>query len=239
MDKILHGVLKFQSSVAPDKMPLFAKLVKEGQAPRCLFITCADSRIVPDMITSTDPGDLFIIRNIGNLVPPFETLASGGDHSVGAALEYALTVLKIPNIVICGHSDCGAMKAVRDYKKLPDGTALKSWLCNAAESVDNLQRGRILDPELSPQNQLAQLNVLQQLRHLKTYPVVQEKLESGAVQIHAWYLEIENARVDIFHPGRNRFVLLDEVSVQEVQFLNSMFRTAPAVKMDLDRAMGL
>lgn len=240
MDKILKGVMHFHSTIKPDMMPLFAKLVKEGQSPRALFITCADSRIDPSLITSTDPGDLFILRNIGNLVPAYEEVLNGrADDSVGAAVEYSLTALNIKNIIVCGHSDCGAMKAVQKYRELPTDSLVRSWLCHAEPSLERLQEGRALDPALSSQDQLAQLNALQQVSNLKGYPIVQERLEAGELVIHPWYLDILRAEIDVFHPGRNRFVRADEDTVEEIHFLSHVFRRSPEVKSGLDQAQGI
>lgn len=234
MEKILAGVVQFHETLHPNELPEFARLVQEGQTPRALFITCADSRIVPNAITNTGPGDLFLIRNIGNIVPPYATLTQGmGDTSVAAALEYSLNVLNIRNIILCGHSDCGAIQAVRRFQDLPEESQLRHWIKNAEAALGELMEGRVLDPTIPASNQLAQLNVLAQLEHLKQYPVVREKLETGDVILHGWYLEIETATVKVFHPGRNRFVRIDTEVVEELRFLDRVFEQTPSVRFNL------
>jgi carbonic anhydrase len=234
MDKILAGVVHFHDTLHPDELPEFARLVKDGQAPRALFITCADSRIVPNTLTNTGPGDIFLIRNIGNLVPSYASIVDGaGDTSVAAALEYSLNVLKIKNIILCGHSDCGAMKAVQRFRELPEGSPLRNWLSNGEEALTELLAGHAVDQHLVTHDQLAQLNVLAQLQRLKEYPIVQQKLEAGEVILHGWFLQIENASVHAFHPGRNRFVHIDAEAVKELLFLDRVFAKTPSVRMHL------
>jgi carbonic anhydrase len=237
MEKILKGVIEFHNSITEHERPKFAKLVAEGQSPRALFITCADSRIVPNEITHTDPGDLFLIRNIGNLIPPYHLVQEGlADTSVAAALEYSLEYLKIKNIIVCGHSDCGAMKAVRRYKDLPQETPLRRWLSSAEGAIQELLAGRAIDDTLSTQNQLAQLNVLAQIAHLKQYPWVRERLETGELMLHGWFLRIETADVQVYHPGRNRFVHIDDETVAELRFFNQLLDKVPGVRMNLHDA---
>lgn len=237
MEKIMRGVATFHRTVTDQVRPRFAKLVKDGQSPRALFITCADSRIDPSLITTTDPGDLFIIRNIGNLVPSYELVTSGhADSSVPAAIEYSLEYLNIRNVIICGHSDCGAMKAVQTYRDLPESSLVRAWLANAEEALTGQLEGRAIDPALSDQNRLAQLNVLVQLTHLKEYPVVKKRLEAGQLNLHGFFLDIENAEVRIFHPGRNRFVRLDEETIEELRFFNNLVDKTPEMRLNLHNA---
>lgn len=234
MEKILKGVVRFHETVTEEVRPMFARLVKEGQSPRALFITCADSRIVPNQITTTDPGDLFLLRNIGNLVPPYSVVSAvQAGSSVAAAVEYALEHLRIPNIIVCGHSDCGAMNAVRNFKKLPEGSHLRAWLSYAEQALSRLLEGKVLDDTLSTQNQLAQLNVLQQIAHLREYPIVQQKLQEGKVDLYAMFLDILNAEVQIYHPGRNRFVRVDPSVVEELAYLKRVFAAVPGVRLNL------
>lgn len=237
MDKILDGVIEFHESITKKERPKFAKLVEEGQSPRALFITCADSRIVPNEITHTDYGDLFLIRNIGNLIPPYKAVQNGhADTSVAAAIEYSLNNLGIRNIIVCGHSDCGAMKAVTNYKSLPEDSPLRAWMSSAEEALRNLTEGEILDDSLSAINQLAQLNVLVQIEHLKQYPIVREKLEAGELDLHGFFIKIEDAEVQVYHPGRNRFVKIDHEAVQELKFIRTMLDRTPELRLNLHDA---
>ncbi len=227
-------MVQFHETLHPNELPEFARLVKEGQTPRALFITCADSRIVPNALTNTGPGDIFLIRNIGNIVPPYAQVQNGhADTSVAAALEYSLNVLKIKNIILCGHSDCGALQAVRRFHELPEDSHLRHWLSNAEVALTQHMAGRSLDPSVPAASQLAQLNVLAQLEHLKQYPVVREKLESGELILHGWYLEIETATVKVFHPGRNRFVRIEPEVIEELRFLDRVFEQTPSVRFNL------
>jgi carbonic anhydrase len=230
MEKILSGVIRFHEKMAEEMRPAFFRLVREGQHPRALFITCADSRIVPDLLTSTDPGDLFLIRNIGNLVPPYAAVLDGSaDTSIAAAVEYSLNVLGVKNIIVCGHSDCGAMKAALNRHALPEGTPLWRWLQHAEITVAHQDEIAMLHDAEQPHDRLAQINVLQQLNNLREYPDVQTRLEAGELHLYGWFLSIENAEVRMFHPGRNRFVRVDPQSVEEIRFLRQVFNgVAPA-----------
>jgi len=241
MDKILGGVVRFHETMASEMRPAFYRLATEGQHPRALFITCADSRVNPNLITSTDPGDLFIIRNIGNLVPPYPEVAAGGaDVSVAAALRYTLDVLDVKNVILCGHSQCGAMKAVVEQEKLPADDPLYRWLRNAAPTLEwAAGEGPLESPEASLYDSVARRNVLQQLSHLRGYPGVEERLERGELHLHGWYHVIETAEVEVFHPGRNRFVRIDAETVDELHFLSQVFRATPQVGVELLSAQGM
>lgn len=242
MEKILNGIVRFHENVAGEMRPEFFRLVEEGQSPRALLITCADSRIVPDLLTSTSPGDLFLIRNIGNLIPPYEEIERGdADTSVAAAVEYSLTVLGIKNIIVCGHSDCGAMRAILKMAdnphSLPANSPLKRWLHNVEQSVAQFQSLPVLEAEdEKPHDRLAQINAILQMNRLRAYPEVQKRLEKGEISLHALYLSIENAEVRVFHPGRNRFVRVDPHTIEEVMFLRQLFQQQPEIEQRLQHA---
>jgi carbonic anhydrase len=203
MDSIRKGVITFQRYVFPQHKRLFRRLAG-GQSPRALFITCADSRIDPTLITHCDPGELFVDRNAGNFMPPFH----GENASEAAGLEYALKVLKIPNIIICGHTDCGAMKAVWHPETAEALPAVTRWLKNG-----NAARREVLASKLPESEQLAaitQRNVVQQLEHLRTYPVVQECLAAGTLQIAGWVYDIEHGKVLEYNAATDRFEILQK-----------------------------
>jgi len=193
-----------------------AKLTRDGQHPQALFITCADSRIVPSDITGTGPGDLFTMRNIGNLVPAYDgsvgkaMTPSDLEPSMGAALAYAIEVLEIPSIIVCGHSECGAMKAVASGDMSQADLHLQVWLTHAAESARRLEAGEAPDPTLPRHDQLAQINALQQAGNLVAYPVVERALRERRLQIHAWYFDLARAEVQVYDQDRSRFVRLEE-----------------------------
>jgi carbonic anhydrase len=201
---VLDGALEFERMSAPLVRPFLAELARTGQRPEQLFITCADSRVLPNLITSTGPGDQFCVRNIGNLVPPHSaTTEAEEDTSVGAAIEFAVDVLAVPTIVVCGHSHCGAMNALLNGSSEP-GTQLHSWLRNAAPSLARVDGTD--DLEL-----LAAANVAQQLDHLRTYPSVRRAEELGRLKLVGMYFDLAEARVYLVDPGSYRLVQLESL----------------------------
>lgn len=203
MQKLINGIREFRRNVQPAYRAKFAHLAL-SQAPDTLFIACSDSRVVPNLFASTDPGDLFVVRNVGNLVPP---CGVGGrtslDRSAPAAIEFAVMSLGVRDIVVCGHSDCGAMRALLEGAP-PGAKNLGDWLGNGHASRDRM--GNTLVGEgLLPHNQLSQVNVLQQLDHLRTYPAVSDRLAAGELRLHAWWFDLGQAEVLAFDEGRGAF----------------------------------
>nr|WP_211193636.1 carbonic anhydrase [Pyxidicoccus fallax] len=204
-------MLDFQLNARPGYRDVFTKLAK-GQSPDCLFISCADSRVVPNLLVSTDPGDLFVVRNVGNLVPPSDAHGhSTGDQSEPAALEFSLKHLPVEDIVVCGHSSCGAMKAVLAGGVGPETPNLAHWLTHGQAALRTLRDGSTVGEGLPEYDRLSQLNVLQQLEHIKTYPLVKERLEAGTIRLHAWWFDIAAAQVHAWRPALGRFVPMDEL----------------------------
>jgi carbonic anhydrase len=157
MRKLIMGIVHFRERLLPQYAERFHELSR-GQTPNTLFITCSDSRFVPDLLMSTDPGDLFVMRNVGNLVPPATVEgASTGDLSEASAIEYAVLKLKVRDIVVCGHSECGAMKAALERKPLAETPNLAKWLHHSASAVFRLEQEGPLDPQLNRHDQLSQL----------------------------------------------------------------------------------
>lgn len=199
MRKLVDGIHRFQSGVFGRKKELFERLSK-GQEPDVLFITCSDSRVSPTLLTQTVPGDLFILRNAGNLVPPY-----GPIHGAeAAAVEYAIDVLSVRDLIICGHTHCGAMKAVLDPSSLDKLPATKGWL-TYAEATRRVMTTHYRD--LSTDDQLEvciEENVLVQIEHLRTHPSVLAGLSYGRLRLHAWVYEIESGNVSAFddHAGQ-------------------------------------
>ncbi len=183
----------FRDRVFPEHGQDFARLTS-GQDPAALFVTCADSRVSPEMITDAAPGDLFVCRNIGNLVPAYGEMLGG----VSAVVEFAVSALRVPHIIICGHSDCGAMKALCDPVKhgLDNMPTVKSWLRNA-EAAHSIVRATAGDlPEIEMIAALVRQNVALQLQHLRTHPAVAAALARGSIKLHGWIFDIGAGRID-------------------------------------------
>lgn len=204
MRRIVEGLHHFQKDVFPTKRDLFRKLA-ESQNPRALFVTCGDSRIVPDLIMQTNPGELFICRNAGNIVPPFGEVAGG----VSATIEYAVVALEIPNIIVCGHSDCGAMKGILYPHTTAGMPMVAHWLRHAEPAryvVEELYRDKSEDEKLEI---LTRENILAQLNNLTTHPAVAARLARGTLQIYGWHYDISTGDVLTFDGERNEFVHLE------------------------------
>lgn len=195
MEKIIRGVLNFKRNVYPQRKDLFEHLVNDGQSPETLFITCSDSRIDPNMVTGSEPGDLFIFRNVGNVVPPHSN-ETGGTTS---AIEYAVSVLKVTNIIICGHTDCGAITGALDTSQLKGLPHVKEWLghCRSAMEVVRERNGLGSGAPLGHEylNAAIEENVLQQVQHLRTHPAVAAKLATGKIKVHGWVYDIKTGQV--------------------------------------------
>jgi len=210
MEKLVKGILEFRRKVQPDVRDTFARLAL-GQKPDSLFIACSDSRVVPNLFASTEPGDLFVLRNVGNLVPSWEELGAGkGDTSVGAALEFSVKELKIKDIVVCGHSECGAMKAILEQPGNPEMPYLSSWLKNGLPAIKDKKLPLNETPDLSEANRLSQLNVLMQIQHLRTYPFIRQAIRKNELRVHGWWFDIHHADVHAYKSGIKSFVLMDE-----------------------------
>ncbi|MFC0108673.1 SulP family inorganic anion transporter [Kibdelosporangium aridum] len=204
-EPVLDGALEFERMSAHLIRPFLAELARNGQRPEQLFITCADSRVLPNLIMSSGPGEQFCVRNIGNLVPVhIESDESEEDSSVGAAIEFAVDVLNVPTIVVCGHSHCGAMKALLSGSAEP-GTRLHSWLRNATSSLARVDGTD--DLEL-----LAAANVAQQLDNLRTYPSVRKAEAQGKLRLVGMYFDLAEARVYLVDPDDFRLVQLESLA---------------------------
>ncbi|MFF8939585.1 bifunctional SulP family inorganic anion transporter/carbonic anhydrase [Streptomyces paradoxus] len=196
-DALVRGINAFQRNTAPLVRSELARLAREGQRPSQLFLTCADSRLVTSMITSSGPGDLFVVRNVGNLVPrPGE---ESGDDSVAAAIEYAVDVLRVRSITVCGHSGCGAMQALLDYEPGGARTPLKRWLRHGLPSLERMADASLPWGKLAgrhPEDAVEQLcltNVVQQLEHLRAHDSVARALDEGSLELHGMYFHVGEA----------------------------------------------
>lgn len=217
MQKLLNGLVEFREQRLPQYAERFRELAQQGQFPDTLFVTCSDSRVVPDLLLSTDPGDLFVIRNVGNLIPPAQVDgASIGDLSEASAMEYALLVLNVRNIVVCGHSECGAMRAVLARSTPPNTPNLSKWLHYAMTSYFRLEHEGPLDRALSPHNQLSQLNVLVQIEHLLTYPLVRDRVHEAALQLSGWWFDIATGEMSAYESTCRSFVPIDRAKAEQL-----------------------
>lgn len=215
MPNFAAGVVRFQQEVYPEKKELFEKL-SAGQSPEALFITCSDSRIETAMITQTDPGDLFICRNAGNIVPPH----TNNTGAMTASIEFATAALKVPHIVICGHTECGAMKgAMSSPAGLEDLPHIKEWLGFAKAAVDIVKK---LGAGLSEEEQMSMLlkeNVMLQLQHLKTHPTVALRLAVGDLQLHGWVYDIKSGGVLAYDEKTGEFLPVNQRYASEMAAL--------------------
>ena len=211
MPSFAAGVVKFQNEVFPQRRDLFERLAL-GQAPEALFITCSDSRIETAMITQTDPGELFICRNAGNIVPP-HTMQTGG---MTASIEFAVGVLKVPHIVICGHTECGAMKGALNRDGLKHLPHVQEWLGYSKAAVDIVQAVANGKSEDEKMQLLLRQNVLLQLQHLKTHPTVAVALAKGVLQLHGWVYDIKTGEVSALDPTSGHFLPVEQRYADEV-----------------------
>jgi len=204
VDRILKGLSRFQKNVYPKHRDLFQKLAL-GQRPEALFITCADSRIDPCMLTQTKPGDLFISRVIGNIVPPYPDAIGG----VSATIEYAVGVLGVPDVIICGHTDCGVMKGVLNPEPLEPLTSVSAWLNYAQPARKAVAQRQKTQSELEFLLALTERNVVEQLANLRTHPSVIARLEQGDLRLHGWVYDLGEGVVTSYHPAKAAFVRLE------------------------------
>jgi carbonic anhydrase len=205
---LLRGVEDFSANVFPETQQLFSELA-EGQSPHTLFITCADSRVVPEMITQTQPGDLFVCRNIGNIVPGYGEMLGG----VSAVVEFAVAVLGVRHVVICGHSDCGAMKGLLNPDSLKAIPTVEAWLRNAAAA-----KSAVFARAPEPANVLkdvTQENVRLQLAHLRTHPAVTAALANHAITLQGWVYDIGDGTIAVLDKASDQFIPLAEAIKKE------------------------
>jgi carbonic anhydrase len=204
LQHIVDGFKHFRHDVFPQQEELFKKLAT-AQHPKAMFITCADSRIVPELITQSSPGDLFVTRNVGNVVPPYGPMNGG----VSTAIEYAVLALGVQHIIICGHSDCGAMRAVLNPDTLEKMPTVKAWLRHAEVAKTVVQDNCSCTGEHETMHVLTEENVIAQLRHLQTHPSVASKIAAGQLFIHGWVYDIETSEIRAYDAEQGTFLALD------------------------------
>ncbi|MBI1176133.1 carbonic anhydrase [bacterium] len=208
MQKLIAGVHKFHSDEFGRYKELFHRLSRDGQKPHTLFITCSDSRVLAELITQSKPGDLFVVKNAGNIVPPAHV--TGDTNSTAAAIEFAVEALEVTDIVICGHSQCGAMQAlVEGIPNADQVPHLARWIEVAAPVRETVrQRYSHITEREAQITATAEENVLFGLENLRSYPCVQSRLESNSLRLHAWFFKIATAELFAFDPNEQQFAPL-------------------------------
>lgn len=208
MEKIVEGIRQFQSGDYQENEAFFRELAK-GQSPQVLFITCADSRIDPNRLTQTKPGEVFVLRTAGNIVPPYGAV-KGGE---AATIEYAVCALKIPHIVVCGHSHCGAMSGLLAPENLGALPAVRAYLEHAEATARIVNENYADVTDFDQRLSLAvEENVLVQLENLRTHPTVAAAIGRGETRLHGWVYKFESAEVLAFNPDKKEFVHLEDDS---------------------------
>jgi carbonic anhydrase len=203
MERLIEGHRRFLTEVFPGRRDQY-KLLSEQQAPQWLFITCSDSRVVPDLILGTGPGDLFITRNAGNVVP----IASHDVDGVTATIEYAVEVLKVKHAILCGHSDCGALKAALDRQGLETMPKALRWLSHVEAAFAHRQPVNPADGEHAELAALIRGNVVAQLWNLRVQPSVARGVVEGRLTVHGWYYDLLNGRIERYDEEMRRFLPL-------------------------------
>jgi len=203
VEKLYRGIHKFQESYFKKEEDFFRRLSGK-QDPDVLFITCADSRVDPTLVTQSRPGDLFIVRNVGNIIPPHDAIKD--KNSVAAALEFAVLVLKVADIIVCGHSNCGAMKVLfQDEKEFRDMPHLREWVALSKIVRSHVEQYYPNTSASLKERIMEKENVLEQLKNLETYPFIAQALEKGVVYLHGWYYDIGAGEVLSFNPVTDSF----------------------------------
>jgi len=215
VETLMKSHHKFKEKYGKKHMDLFKELVENGQSPKTMFITCSDSRVVPNLLTYTKPGDLFIARNIGNFVPPFDPESECA--ATEAAIEYALSILNVDNIIVCGHTDCGACKSLhQDISDSIELVHIKKWLRHgqgAKEQALAFVGAEDFDKLCTATEKF---NVIEQLKNLLTYPAIKRKVQEGEIFVQGWYYHLDNGTLEYFDPLEYRFVPSDRIVAEGI-----------------------
>ena len=210
INKLIQGNKKFRNTTFSNHKEDFDSLVKQGQKPQILFIGCSDSRVVPDLIVDSKPGDMFILRNIGNFVPPHK--ADHDFHGSSAAIEFAVSALEVKDIIVCGHSYCGACEALFDdtLATKPDLGHVSKWLELGKKAKENA----ILELESNSNTEhllriTEKISIKYQLENLLTYPEIFRKVKNGELEIYGWYYKIEDGSIEYYDTESCNFKLLN------------------------------
>lgn len=206
MERLYRGIRRFQESFFKKEEDFFKRL-SNNQEPDVLFITCSDSRVDPTLVTQSKPGELFIVRNVGNIIPPFNALKD--KNSIIAAVEFAVLVLKVTDVIVCGHSNCGAIKALyMEDKELDTMPHLKDWLRLASNVKENVAKFFSGSPREIVQTVTEKENVLAQIENLQTYPFMAQALKEGRLFLHGWHYDIGTGGMYAYSPKTTNFELI-------------------------------
>lgn len=212
LKELVKGNETFKQNQFPKIEHELLHLAEHGQHPEVMFIGCSDSRVTPDLMLSTRPGDMFILRNVGNFVPPFKH--DEDFHGSAAAIEYAIAVLKVKHIIICGHSHCGACKSL--YEDLPNNESfihIKTWLNLGKQAKERTLRNKKYNTEEEMYRATERNSIRHQLDNLLTYPDIVKLLKTGDLQIHGWYYNIETGTIDFYDKANDIFKPLNEMPI--------------------------
>jgi carbonic anhydrase len=206
VDRLYKGIYRFQRSYFKKEEEFFKRLSRD-QNPEVLFITCADARVDPNLVTQSKPGDLFIVRNVGNIIPPYDAIRD--KNSVAAAIEFAVLELRVADIIICGHSNCGAIQTLfQEESDLEDMPHLRDWI-RIALPVKEIMDKHYAQVSLDFRNRIAEKeNILAQLRNIQTYPFVAKALEEGKLYLHGWYYDIGTGNISSYNPVTDTFEMI-------------------------------
>jgi carbonic anhydrase len=210
MKEFAEGNELFQRSYFKKHEKELLDLVDKGQNPRALFIGCSDSRVIPDLMLQTNPGDLFVVRNVGNFVAPFKP--DEDYHATASAIEYAVNILKVSEIIICGHTHCGAIKSLFNPTEIKKHIHIKKWLelGERAKSLAVLSQSDKNDKE-ALLRMTEKFSVISQIDNLLTYPCVKLAVDTDKIHIHGWYYDIENGNIDYYDPESYSFKPLSDI----------------------------
>jgi carbonic anhydrase len=202
MDALLARAPRFRADFFQREAELMQRLARAGQSPEAMFVACSDSRVVPELIIGAKPGDLFVARNMGNVIPPFGTIDAG----VGAVIEYAIRHLRVRHIILCGHLDCGAVRLLDGPLDMAREPALARWLEWIRPAQAHVDAQNLADPA-ERHSRIVRTNVLFQLANLQSYDPIRRALKAGELELHGWVFDIETGRVWWYDPSRDDFRL--------------------------------
>lgn len=201
---LLQGYREFYNVYFASGDHLYKELTKVGQSPKTLIIACSDSRVDPSIITNSEPGDIFVIRNVANLVPPYE-IQESGRHGVSAALEFAVCILEVKHIVILGHSGCAGIHALLHSDRMADTDFIGSWMDIAKPAKEKTIKHAENMNEVTLQHHCEQESILLSLDNLLTFPWIKSRISSGALKLHGWYFSLEEGHLHEYNPQRAVF----------------------------------